>query len=236
MGYLAGIFILWTVFLHAEEKVVDNVEQMNALEEKLEALNIPGNQLPNVVNTDKLYSLHNRYAPLSSRHEISVAMGKNLTIDGFFSSNQVGLIHHYHFNDRFSSVLNINKVFNDLNSSGEILMSRDRIVPDKDYIIHQVDLGLEYNLFYGKFRLGRDRVFYFDQYVSLGAGLVELKSGSTFTATANVGLAFWAGRSTSVRFGLKNDFYEEENLQGSQSFNHNLVTYLSVGHLFGGGR
>ncbi|MCY4523280.1 MAG: outer membrane beta-barrel domain-containing protein [Halobacteriovoraceae bacterium] len=221
--------ILFANHVYAEEEEVD----MSDLEMRLEALNMPDNKPPKIVNTDKLYSFHNRYSPLSDRHEVSVLLGRNLNIDGFLNSNQLGASYRYHFTDRWGLVVNANKVFNEFSSSGDTLLSRDDILPDKDFLKFQADVAAEYNLFYGKFRFSMDQVFYFDQYVALGVGMAELSRGATWLATADVGLAFWMGTRGSFRLGIKNDFYEEQHLNGTTSFNHNLVAYLSAGYLIG---
>ena len=226
--------------LNAEEKSDEKKQQqqqqketdLSALEEKLEALNMPGNRPPQAVNTDKLYSFQTRYSPLGNRHELALDLGKNLTINGLLRSHQVGGTYRYHFSDKWAVLLTGSKVFNELSPSGELLLSRDDILPDKDYMRYQAGAAVEYNLFYGKFRLSMDQVFYFDQYWSLGAGAVGLRSGTTNVVNLDGGLAFWLGKRGSVRLGLKNDFYQEQTLSG-KDFNHNLVAYFSVGYFFG---
>ena len=179
------------VFSAQAQEVVD----MSDLEKRLEALHMPDNKPPRILNTDKLYSFHNRYSPLSRRHEISIAVGRNLTIDGFLNSNQIGGAYRYHFNDRWALALNINKVFNEFSSSGDTLLGRDSILPDKDFLKFQADAAMEYNLFYGKFRFGMDQVFYFDQYVAFGLGVADLRRGTSPLVMADIGFAFWMGKT-----------------------------------------
>ena len=128
-------------------------------------------------------------------------------------------------------VLNVNKVFNEFSSSGDTLLKRDDILPDKDFLKFQADAAMEFNLFYGKFRFSMDQVFYFDQYVAFGLGMAELRRGSTPLITTDIGFVFWMGSNGSLRLGLKNDVYEEQHLDGSSSLNHNMITHLSVGYL-----
>ena len=162
-------FLLIVVFLtlsfnsFANERKV----QKKSLEEQLEELNLPANQAPGAVSKDKLYSVQMRYVPLIGAHEVSLSGGKDFNTDGHLSTNQACLHYRYHFNDKWSLVGNYVKVFNELNSSGKILLEEQKLVADSDYLMSQADIGAEYNMFYGKFRLGPHSVFYFDQYCSL---------------------------------------------------------------------
>jgi outer membrane beta-barrel protein len=94
-------------------------------------------------------------------------------------------------------------------------------------------LMVEYNVFYGKFRLSTDTVLYFDTFVAAGVSDVELESGNTTGGVLDVGFAFWAGKNWSARAGLKNDWYNETLVTGEE-LNHNMIGYLSIGYLFGG--
>ena len=78
-----------------------------------------------------------------------------------------------------------------------------------------------------------DEVFYFDQYVGLSGGLLESRRGSKPTAGIDVGISFWAGKKMSLRTGLKNNFFEEQNGLGEKALSRNLVGYLSFGYFFG---
>ena len=199
---------------------------------QIKSLVLPSNQAPGMVSKEKLYSVQNRYSDLSNRHEVFVGAGTQVLGEGHIDSRRVGIGYQYHFNNTWAVEVTGSKVFNEFNSSGEILLEKTNLVPDKDYLKYRFDAAAVFNTFYGKFRFGMERVFYFDQYISLGAGMMGLESGTTPAVVADIGLSFWLEKNYSVRFGFKNEFYNEQRLTGEE-LNHNLVTHLEVGYVFG---
>ncbi len=206
-----------------------------ALEQELKSLELPQDSSLVSTKSDQLYAIQSRFSPLKNRHEIGFTGGKNLNQDGHLDSNQYGVLYRYHLNDKWGVGLNHFQMNNTLSSAGKKLLNDNGVIPDRDFVIAQTDLMLEYNLFYGKMRLDLDKVVYFDQYWSIGAGQVELGRGSTTAAVLDAGIAFWIGKWASARMGLKNDFYTEQNLNGSTRV-HNMVGYLAFGVMLGGGK
>lgn len=203
------------------------------LESELSSLAMPADRGAVSIAKDKLYSVQSRFTPLGNRHEFALSGGKNVNQDGHLNSNQFGAMYRYHLNNSWSLGANFFKVNNTLSSSGEKLLNEKGVIPDRDYVKHQIDVMAEYNLFYGKLRFNMEQVTYFDQYISFGVGQVALGNGDTTAAIVDTGLAFWIGKNMSARMGLKNDFYKEENFNGSTNV-HNMVGYVAFGYLFGG--
>lgn len=231
MRFLLAVVLLALSFnSFAEETKV----QKKSLEEQLEELNLPANQAPGAVSKDKLYAVQMRYVPLIGAHEVSLSGAKDFKTDGHLSTRQAGLHYRYHFNDKWSLVGNYVRVFNELNNSGKILLEEEKLVADSDYLISQADIGAEYNMFYGKFRLGSHSVFYFDQYWALTGGMVELRRGATPVVGLDAGLAFWFGKRLSMRTGLKNHVFETTSGTGTTAYNRNMVGYIQLGYLMGG--
>jgi len=202
------------------------------LESELEALAVPVDQALVSTTKDKLYSIQERFSPLTNRHEFGLVGGRNLNQDGSIDSTQLGGLYRYHINGKWALGLNHFRMNNELSAAGKRLVNEQNVVPDRDYIISQTDLVAEYNLFYGKMRLDLDQVVYFDQFWNLGAGQVELGNGSATALVVDAGFAFWMGKMMSARIGLKNDFYTEQNMNGNTNV-HNMVGYLSLGILLG---
>lgn len=202
------------------------------LEEKLDSLNLPVNEGPASIAKEKLYSVQRRLSPLTNRHEVTFDMGTNLNVDGHLRSQQLGGAYHYHFNDKWSIGFGGYKVFNELTEPGRNLLERDFIAPNKDFAKHQFEAFASYNLFYGKFRIGADNIYYFDQYITLAGGSIGLSSGSSPLFAPEVGIALWLGKNASVRAGVRNEFYEEVTVIGTE-INHNVLAYLKIGYLFG---
>lgn len=208
-----------------------------SLEEQLQQLNLPSNQAPvaGVSSTDRLYAVQSRYAPLRFKHELTLGGGHNFTSDSFVDSNLGTFGYRFHFSDRWSLGLTASLVNNRLSGGGKRLLDTENLVPDVAFAKNQEDLTLGYNVFYGKFRLSMEQVFYFDQYVQLGVGSVELNTGRQPMGVADVGFSFWLGKSGSLRVGLKDCVYNEKRRM-SQGLSNNFVGHIDVGLMLGGER
>ncbi|MCO4795339.1 MAG: outer membrane beta-barrel domain-containing protein [Bacteriovoracaceae bacterium] len=228
---LATLLLLTSLSAMAEEV---KPKTKKSLEDQLDELSLPANQAPAAVSKDKLYSVQMRYVPLIGAHEVSLSGAKDFKTDGHLTTNQVGLQYRYHIDDKWSIVGNYVRVFNELNNSGKLLLKEEKLVADSDFLMSQADVGAEYNMFYGKFRLGSHSVFYFDQYFALTGGMVELRRGPTPVVALDAGLAFWFGKRLGMRFGLKNNVFEETSGLGETAYRRNMVGYLAMGYLIGG--
>ncbi|MBT7608431.1 MAG: outer membrane beta-barrel domain-containing protein [Bacteriovoracaceae bacterium] len=230
---LLGLLLLSSAGVFAVEKD-KSVEKWSSLDEQLDRLKMPANQIPGAVSKDKFYSVQLRYVPLLKAHEVSLNGSKDFNAEGHINSNQLGVDYRYHFNDKWTLKVSYLKAFNELNKSGRILLENEKLVSDSDYLMSKADIGAEYNLFYGKFRLGTDSVFYFDQYIGLTAGMIELRRGASVVGGIDAGFAFWMGKRGSLRIGVHNNFYEDTNGVGEKAMTRNMIGYLSLGLLMGG--
>jgi outer membrane beta-barrel protein len=122
-------------------------------------------------------------------------------------------------------------VSNKFTESAMTLQNQSGYVPDVSYVSRKLELTAAYNLFYGKFRVTSDTVYYFDQYWALGAGRMDTGLGQEWAAVADAGLVLWLGKWGSARLGLKDYYYNEKTLFNS-SMAHNLHGHLDVGYLF----
>ncbi len=204
-----------------------------SLEEQLNSLGTPGNEAPVGLTSEQLYAVQNRYAVLKHRHEISLGGGNNFSSSSFLASQGFDATYRFYLTDRWFLGLNGSLVFNEYSRDGQGLVDKNSIVPDVGVTKYRADLLVGYNLFYGKFRLTMDKVFYFDQYVGIGPGVVWLQTGRRAAAVGDVGFAFWFGRNFSFRIGVKDYFFDEQRLV-SHGLVHNFVGYLQAGYVFGG--
>lgn len=216
-----------------EDAMAPGEKYVPSMEEQLDSLALPSNQAPANVSTERLYSVQTRYAPLQKRYELGIIGGYNMTNADFVDSKSVGANVRYHFNDKHSFGISYMQFENKLDKTGQDLLERQSLLPDVDYISSVTEANYGYNLFYGKFRLGMSKVFYFDQYWNFGAGAVDLNSGIAPMINIEGGLAFWMGKRGSIRLGFKNLIFEESNLTGNR-INHDLLSTLSINILFGG--
>jgi hypothetical protein len=81
-------------------------------------------------------------------------------------------------------------------------------------------------------------VFYFDQYVALGAGALKTFDGLTERTSpagvAEIGFAFWFDRQWELRLGVKDYLFQETRRLGSQIVQHVMVNF-ALGWMIGGG-
>lgn len=206
----------------------------DSIEKKLEALNIPDDQISPTISRTKLFALNTRYSSLTNRHEASLMGANNFNADSHLESRQAALTYRYHINPKWGLGLRHTEYYNELSSAGEKLLDQSSIVPDTDYAKSSNEIFGTYNLFYGKMRMTQKKVIYFDQFVSLGMGKIELANGTTNMGTVDVGVAFWIGKHMSTRLGLKNEFYKQTTIDSEKSV-HNANGYIEIGYLFGEG-
>jgi len=231
-----NIFCLLSLFLAATSCIAVADESEATLEQQLERLSLPDNQaltLPG--ESEKLYSVQTRFSPLKYKQEVDFGVGRNFTGDSSIDSNEFYLGYRFHFSDKWNISLEGAAVFNSLSASTVRLMEKDAVVPDSTYTKYRAGLMVNYNLFYGKFRLGMDQVFYFDQYIGAGPGVVVMERGTQPAAILEAGFAFWLGKWGSIRLGLK-DYVHSEQRRLSSGMANDLVAHLNMGFLFGGGK
>ncbi len=205
-----------------------------SLTNKLDSLNIPSDRVSPIVSQDQIEAINGRYSSLNNRHELTFSSGNNFNSDSHIDTTQYAATYRYHLNSNWSFGFRYSQYNNELSDAGEKLFNDQRLLPDTDYAIKSTDAFVNYNTVYGKIRLGEKRVLYFDHYVSLGYGNVALGNGEATMYTADTGFSFWFGKNFSTRFGLKNELYYQQKINGKESV-HNVMGYLEFGYLFGEG-
>ena len=204
-----------------------------SVEERLERLRLPPNEPPAAVSREKLYAVQDRYTPLHWASEVSAGGSENFNSDGFLHSSELSLSYRMHFNDKWSVALSASYVFNSFSAAADHLLDTEGRYPDVTFTKGRGDLVLSYQLFYGKIRFSMDNVLYFDQYLSLGGGVVDMSRGTRSAAVGDIGFVFWLGKWGSLRAGLKDFYYEEPRAQDSH-YVHSLLGHLDLGLLIGG--
>lgn len=205
------------------------------LSKKLESLNIPSDKVTPLVSEEKLYVVNKRYSSLTNRHELSFAGGNNFNADDHLSSTMVAAAYRYHVNSDWSVGARYSEYQNELSGSGKKLYDDRKLLPDSDYALKGSEVFVNYNTIYGKLRLTSDTIVYFDQYISLGYGTIALANGETQNYIADLGFSFWIGKHMSARVGAKNEFYQQQKMNGDSNV-HAVQGYLEFGYLFGEGR
>ena len=203
------------------------------LEKKLELLSVPDDKVTPLVENDSLHVVNTRYSSLNKRHEVSFLGANNFNADSHIYTRQAGLAYRFHFNQKWSAGLRRSEYFNEMTDAGKRLFDEQRILPDVDYAKSSQEIFASYNTIYGKLRFSKNSVVYFDQYVSLGYGTVDLASTEENLYSLDLGFAFWMGKNMSARLGIKNEFYVQNERLGDRDV-RNAMGYVSLGYLFGG--
>ena len=214
--------------------LVAHAQSNSELEDKLNSLNIPDDKVSPVLSREQLYIVNTRYSSLVNRHEMTLQGAYDFTADSHLDVSQAALSYRYHLNSDWAFGLRYTRYSTKLTVAGQRLLDDQKIVPDTDYALNSQEIFATYNTIYGKLRWSKSTVVYFDQYISLGVGKVELASGKTNMGLADLGFAFWLGKHMSARVGVKNEFYNQTLRQGEE-FQHNAMGYLEFGYLFGSG-
>jgi outer membrane beta-barrel protein len=205
------------------------------LKKELENLNVPNDRVTPLLSEDQLYVVNERYSSLTNRHELSMQLGNNFTAPSHMISTQRGLSYRYHLNPKWSFGARYVQINNQLSDSGQQLLQLNELVPDTDYATDSMDIFASFNTTYGKLRIGSNQVVYFDQYIALGAGTINMGNGTERMLNLDVGFDFWIGKNYSLRLGIKNEFFEYTKLSGARANRYNAQGYLGFGYLFGSG-
>lgn len=204
------------------------------LENKLDSLNIPSDKVTPLVSEEDLISVNSRYSSLNKRHEVTLLGANNFTADSHMETRQIGATYRFHINSRWSLGARYTEYENKLSASGDKLFKAQNLLPDSDYAIKSTDGFINFNTIYGKLRLTKNTIVYFDQYVSMGYGKIALANGEAQMYTADLGFSFWLGKHGSARIGVKNELYEQTKLNGAEDV-HSAMGYVEVGYMFGEG-
>lgn len=205
------------------------------LTKKLDGLRVPDDKVSPMISEDKLHIVNTRYSSLVNRHEISLSGANNLTSVSHIDNTAVSGLYRYHINSRFSLGLRHNEYYNELTPAGEKLYKEEKILPDTDFALKSTSAFFGVNTFYGKMRLTQNTIVYFDQYVNIGYGDIELaRNGNQKLLNLDLGFVFWGGKHVSSRIGLNNEFYTQRKVDGLTNV-HNMMGYIEFGYLFGEG-
>ena len=205
------------------------------LETELEKLDMAKGQAPQSISDEKLYSVQDRALPLKGRTEVTIGAGHQLTGDGFLETNQVSIGAQYHINEKWSVAGSYSNLYNKFTNAADEINQKQRMLPNVVYTTERTELRGEYNLFYGKFRVSREQVYYFDQYVGLGMtqntteNNVETQKVDGYVADA--GLALWVPPYGAARLGFKN-YTQPEKKQNKTVSSNATQFYLAYSYVF----
>lgn len=227
-------YLLITLIFSGLSFAKDTKVSKSELENKLDSLNIPSDKVTPILSKEKLYAVNERYSNLNKRHEFTVLGANNFNADSHLNTTMSGATYRFHLNGKWSVGARYSEYFNELSSAGQKLFEEEKILPDTDYAIKSSEAFINFNTIYGKLRFTKDTIVYFDQYISLGYGNIQLAKEETQMYSVDLGFAFWLGKHMSTRVGVKNESYTQNKIKGPQNV-HNAMGYLEFGYLFGEG-
>ncbi len=186
---------------------------------------------------EKLYVVQDRHVDLTNSWQFAMGIGTNLNSNIYLDTNETSLAVRYNINNMFFAQLDGAKVNSNLTESGERIWRNDGIYPDTSFVKSRYGAGMGLNLMYGKVRVTRDFVFYFDQFFTLGFGSIEQSNGvvttKTPTITGEAGVSIGLGNTMSLIVGMRDNYFEERRRNSSSKI-HQMVAYSGIGVLLGG--
>lgn len=189
------------------------------------------------VRNEKLYVVQDRHVDLTNALTVMAGVGKDMNSNIYLKTDETTFAARYHFNNFIFAQLDGAQVNSALTESGERIWRNDGIYPDTSFVQRRYGAAMGLNLMYGKVRVTKNFVFYFDQFLTLGMGRIEQSNGLTSskdpTLTAEAGISFGLGSWASLIFGARDTYFEEKR-RSSSSKVHQVVAYSGLGVLIGG--
>lgn len=210
--------------------------------------NLGGNQIildkAKELNPDtKIEVVQDRIVNRKKRFEMSTEFSGTMGGDDTYTRTQnAGLNVNYHINNRWSIGAKYNHTFNKLTAEGEAMVDAayaDYLLNPKDskFPIPEFDhqkseslLLVNWYPIYGKMNLFESKIVQFDVYGLLGAGQVELRSGTKSTYTAGTGMGFWLTPKVTTRLELRYQKYNIEYSTGPKNLDL-LIASAQIGWL-----
>jgi outer membrane immunogenic protein len=154
------------------------------------------------------------------RVEFSPEYSNVLGGDAYNKTQNLGFNMHWHITPRWSLGAKYNYSVNQLRPEGEFLIQDTSVtgkafIPQIDFPKSQAMALVNWYPIYGKMNLYDLGVAHFDVYALIGAGQIELKSGSTPTYTAGGGIGFWVSQHLTTRLELRWQGYEASRYTGT---------------------
>lgn len=186
--------------------------------------------------------VQNRTVNREKRFEIAPEISGSLGGDTYSRTTSIGLNTQFHINHMWSVGAKYNYSYNRLTDEGNSLAQKaiedhklrpqnsQSPIPDMDYPMSETGAYLNFYPIYGKMKWFDQGVAHFDVYAQVGGGQVQLKSGSTSTYSAGLGLGIWATRHISTRFEVRYQNYTAQYYTGPLSLDLTVAS-MQVGWL-----
>lgn len=187
--------------------------------------------------SESLYIIQKPQSGTGNAWTFNAGVGKTINPNIFVESHENFANVTYSFNDRFFTKFYGARVYNEMTESGMDAWNRDGIFPNTSFVTSRWDLNVGFNLIYGKARITRDGVFYFNQYFAAGGGRLVQYNGQTESDdrawNAEAGFSVWIGNRMTMNLGIKNYNYIQRRIIDDERVNQ-LVGFGAMGFRLGG--
>lgn len=236
VSFVAGV-LLFSGMTQAAPKKGRRVAQAVPAEELQSELNDLSRGGFSEAPLEKLYVVQDRHVDLTKSWMLLAGVGTNVNPNIYLDTNETNLTVRYNFNNTFFAQVDGAKMSSELTHSGERIYRNDGIYPDTSFVKSRYGAAAGLNLMYGKVRVTKEFVFYFDQFFTIGLGSIEqsngLKTTKSPTITADAGLSFGLGKMASFIVGIRDNYFKEERRNSSDKI-HQMVAYSGIGVTLGG--
>lgn len=177
--------------------------------------------------------VQDRIVDRNNAFEFGLSYGGVLGGDSYLKTQSVGVAADFHFTPRWSIGARYFDFTNSLTPEGDRIAKQARqsynagnqaIIFDTDYPINATMGVINWYPIYGKTSFLDMGVTQFDLYLTVGAGNMELSSGTTGVYNAGLGIGAWLSKHISVRAEAKYQTYKDQLVTGSRTLNTTVAT------------
>lgn len=178
---------------------------------------------------NKTRIVQKRTVDRNMRLEVGADLGMMAGGDSYITSQHYGAHVDFHFTPHWSLGARYYEHSNQLTNEGKGVFDEARRQKNNgslDYQIPDIDFPLRTSLavinfypIYGKLNLFDMGVAQFDMYLLVGAGQVQLESGSTETYAAGIGAGIWMNQHVTTRMEFRYQNYQDEVYTGTRDIN-----------------
>ena len=188
---------------------------------------------------NRIRVVQNRDVDRYTRLEIGVNGALNAGGDPYTNSSQYGGSLDFHITPRWSVGGRFNAYSNSLTNEGDAVY-KDAVarrdvdpsyrIPDFDWAKNSWLAVVNWYPIYGKLNLFDAKIAQFDIYGLVGAGQINLRSGSASLYSAGGGVGIWLSQHFSTRLEARWQGYQDRVYTGARNINQTILG-LSIGFL-----
>lgn len=229
------ILTLVTLMIAGQTVMADVSDDMNGLGGNKELIRRAKAMDPK----NKVRVVQNRTVDRDFRLEVGLNYGMVAGGDPYVETNNLGVNLDFHINPHWSIGGRYYNSSNQLSSEGKRVFNAAQAAqnnnqpyerPEVDYASNTYLGVINWYPMYGKLNLFDLGIAQFDIYLLGGGGQVQLRSGTSPTYTAGIGMGFWMTQHFSTRLEARYQTYQDEIHSGSRQLDQTIIS-ATVGFL-----